>query len=183
MEKRSLAIGIAYLGYGKYPGDGVPATSFTEVEDIFKGSVVFNFADANQIKIETEKSSEPRWVKNIKGDADSIEFAIPSPSVDDLVAFCGGDKKGNKWEAPNDIPDINMSLKINTQPYAGKYTEYVIVNGSVFGKLSQAPSAEQSDLLLVKVVRQQVSDSEGNLKASFTREVKEVPVSPEVPAE
>nr|DAJ17276.1 MAG TPA: hypothetical protein [Siphoviridae sp. ct8TV20] len=180
MGKRSLAIGIAYLGYGAYPGTGVPATAFTEVEDIFKGSVVFNFSDANQVKIETEKASEPRWVKNIKGDADSIEFAIPSPNADDLVAFCGGTKTGNKWEAPNDIPDINMSLKINTEPFEGKYTEYVVVNGSVFGKLSQAPGKEQSDLLLVKVVRQQAIAEDGTLKPSFTREVKEVP---QVPAE
>lgn len=178
MAGRSLAIGVAYLGYGKYLGAGEPAAVFTEVEDVFKGSVAFNFSDANQVKIEIEKTADPRWIANMKGDADSIEFAIPSPSTADMVAFCGGEAKGEKWEAPNSIPSINMSLKINTMPFDGKYTEYVIVNGSVFGKISQAPGKEQSDLLLVKVVRQQAATADGSLKASFTREVKTVSVTP-----
>ena len=177
-SKRSLEIGVAYLGYATYPGTGVPATSYTEIEDIFKGSVVFNFSDANQIKIEIEKTPDPRWILNQKGDADSIEFAIPSPSVDDMVAFCGGKKVGEKWEQPNEIPNINMSIKISTQPYEGKYVEYVIVNGSVFGKISQAPGKEQSELLLVKVTKQTAATSDGTLKTPFTREVKKITTIP-----
>lgn len=178
MSERSLAIGVAYVGYGAYPGIGAPATDYTQVKDVFKGTLVFNFSDANQVKIETEGRGTPRWILNRKGDADSFEFAIPSPTVDDLIAFCGGTKNGEKWEAPDNVPDINMSLKIQSEPYGGKYTEYVMVNGSVFGKLSQAPGAEQSDLLLVKVVRQQASSASGDLRPSFTREVKDVAAIP-----
>lgn len=174
MTERSLAIGIAYLGYATYPGGGVPATSFTEIVDVFKGSVVFNFADANQVKIEIEKTPDPRWIYNQKGEADSIEFAIPSPSTDDMKAFCGGTNVGDKWEQPNEIPTINMSFKIQTQPFEEKYVEYVIVNGSVFSKISQAPGKEQSELLLVKVTKQAAIAADGTSKTTFTREVKNV---------
>ena len=72
------------------------------------------------------------------------------------------------------MPQVNMSVKINTEPYEGKYVEYVVVNGSVSAKLSQAPGAEQTDLLLVKVSRQSALTTAGEFKPSFTREVKAV---------
>lgn len=173
MAERSIAIGVAYVGYGEV-GDGVPATTYTQLKDIFKGSVAFNFADANQVKIEVEGREDPLAIINRKGDADSIEFAIPSPTAAELAAFCGGTATGDKWEAPTAIPSINKSFKINTENYDGKYTEYVIVNGSVSAKLSQAPGAEQTDLLLVKVSRMSAVTSEGEMKPSFIREVKTV---------
>lgn len=173
MSERSIAIGVAYMGYGK-PGDGVPATSFTQLNDIFKGSVAFNFADANQVKIEVEGREDPLAVINRKGDADSIEFSIPSPTAAELVAFCGGTATGDKWEAPNNFPSINLSFRIDTEAYNGKYVQYTIVNGSVAAKLSQAPGSEQTDLLLVKVSRQSAVTSDGTVKPSFMREIKTV---------
>lgn len=173
MSERSIAIGVAYVGYGT-PGDGVPATTFTQIGDIFKGSVAFNFADANQVKIEVEGREDPLAVINRKGDADSIEFSIPSPTATELAAFCGGKATGDKWEAPSGYPSINMSFKINTEEFNGKYVEYTIVNGSVAAKLSQAPGSEQTDLLLVKVTRQSAVTKSGEMKPSFIREVKAI---------
>lgn len=175
MSERSIAIGVAYVGYG-VPGDGVPASSFTQIGDIFKGSVAFNFADSNQVKIEVEGREDPLAVINRKGDADSIEFSIPSPTAAELAAFCGGTADGEKWEAPNGFPSINMSFRINTEDYNGKYVQYTIVNGSVAAKLSQAPGSEQTDLLLVKVTRQSAVTKDGEMKSSFIREVKTVSV-------
>ena len=111
---------------------------------------------------------------NRKGDADSIEFSIPSPTTDELVTFCGGTKNGDKWEAPNSVETINKAFCIATQPYEGKYVEYTIVNGAVSAKISQAPGSEQTDLLLVKVTRQSAIAADGSLKPSFIREVKTV---------
>ena len=173
-NERSLAIGVAYVGYGAYPGNGVPASSFTQITEVHKGTVAFNFADPNQVKIEVEGRDDPWKIVNRKGDADSIEFAIPSPTAAELAAFCGGKATGDKWEAPDVMPQVNMTLKINTEPYEGKYVEYVVVNGSVSAKLSQAPGAEQTDLLLVKVSRQSALTTAGEFKPSFTREVKAV---------
>lgn len=173
MSERSIAIGVAYVGYGQ-PGNGVPAATFTQLSDIYKGSVAFNFADANQVKIEVEGREDPLAVINRKGDADSIEFSIPSPTAAELAAFCGGKAVGDKWEAPNNFPTINLSFRIDTEDYNGKYVQYTIVNGSVAAKLSQAPGSEQTDLLLVKVTRQSAVTAEGEMKPSFIREVKTV---------
>ena len=173
-NERSLAIGVAYVGYGAYPGNGVPASAFTQITEVHKGTVAFNFADPNQVKIEVEGRDDPWKIVNRKGDADSIEFAIPSPTAAELAAFCGGKATGEKWEAPDVMPQVNMSVKINTEPYEGKYVEYTIVNGAVSAKISQAPGSEQTDLLLVKVTRQSAIAADGSLKPSFIREVKTV---------
>lgn len=173
-NERCLAIGMAYVGVGDYPGKGVPATDFVQITDIHEGSVVFNFAESAQTKIMIEGTDEPRWVVNRKGDVDSFEFAIPSPTVDDMVMFCGGTKAGEKWEAPTTALSINKSLKMGTEPFEGKYTEYVIVNGSVSARISQAPTKTASELLLVKVSKQVAAAADGTLKSSFTREVKAV---------
>lgn len=177
MSERSIAVGVNYIGYGEV-GDGVPAATFTQVKDVFKGSVVFNFADANQVKIEVEGREDPLAIINRRADADSIEFAIPSPSAEELLAFCGGKLVGEKWEKPNGFPKINKSFKLSTEPYSEKYTEYVIVNGSVAAKLSQAPGSEQTDLLLVKVTLQSAVSEEGVVFTPFTREVKAVATTP-----
>lgn len=176
---RSLAIGVSYVGFGAYLGAGVPAATYTQIKDVSEGSVVFNFNEPTQTNINIEGTDDPRWVVNRKGDPDSIELAIPSPSVEDMVMFCGGENNNGVWEAPTSIPTINMSMKMITEPYDSKYTEYVIVNGSVVARLSQAPGKEQSELLLVKITRQLAVDATGTLKTPFTRAVKDVPTEPE----
>lgn len=177
-NERCLAIGMAYVGVANYPGGGIPATEFIQITDIHESSVAFNFAEPAQTKIMIEGTDEPRWIVNRKGDVSSIEFAIPSPTVDDMVMFCGGTKVGNKWEEPNVFPVINKTVKMNTEPYNGKYTEYVIVNGSVSARISQGPTKTASELLLVKVSKQIAVTEDGTLKVAFTREVKDVDTTP-----
>ena len=70
MSERSIAIGVASIGYGEAT-NGVVPSSFTQLRDIFKGSVAFNFADANQVKIEVEGREDPLAIINRKGDADT----------------------------------------------------------------------------------------------------------------
>lgn len=57
--------------------------AFEQITDIHEGSVVFNFAELTPTKIMIEGTDEPRWIVNRKGDVSSIEFAIPSPTVND----------------------------------------------------------------------------------------------------
>lgn len=173
-NERNLAIGVSYVGFAPYKGDGVPGTQFTRISDVFAGSVAFNFNEPTQTNIDIEGQDDPRWIVNRKGDPDSIELAIPSPSVEDMVMFCGGTDNNGVWEAPTSIPVINMTMKMLTEPYDGKYTEHIIVNGSITARLSQAPGKEQSELLLIKITKQIAIDAAGAIKTPFTREVKDV---------
>ena len=40
-NERSLAVGVSFLGYGD-PGDGVPASIYTQCPIVHEGSVAFN---------------------------------------------------------------------------------------------------------------------------------------------
>lgn len=174
MNERSLAVDISYVGLGN-PGNGVPATNYKRFPIIHTGSVVFNFNEATMKPFKAMGIEDPWAILNKKGDPDSIEFAIPSPTSEEMQFFCGGtiDAEG-KWEEPISIPTIRKSLKLNTLPYQGRYTEYIVVNGSVIGRLSQAPSEEETDLLLVKVTKQAVFDDNGDQRSAFSRQIKDV---------
>lgn len=178
MNERSLAVDIAYVGLGT-PGDGVPAAVYKRFPVIHESSVVFNFNEATMKAFKGMGTPDPWAVLYRKGDPDSIEFAIPSPTAEEMQFFCGGsvDVDG-RWNEPISTPSIVKSLKLNTLTYEGRYTEYVIVNGSISARLSQAPSEENTDLLLVKVTKQSVFDSAGNQRSAFSRQVKEVAKTP-----
>lgn len=178
MNERSLAVDIAYVGLGT-PGDGVPATVYKRFPVIHESSMVFNFNEATMKAFKGMGTTDPWAVFYRKGDPDSIEFAIPSPTAEEMQFFCGGtiDADG-RWNEPLSVPSINKSLKLNTLPIEGRYTEYVIVNGSISARLSQAPSEEDTDLLLVKITKQSVFDSAGNPRSAFSRHVKEVAKTP-----
>lgn len=171
--ERSLAVGVAYVGHGT-PGDGVPAATFVQLPVVHEGSVVFNFSDAQSVDFRAEGMKDPWASFDKSGDPDSIEFAIPSPTAAEMKEFCGGTVTGEKWEAPTDIPAIKKSIRIQTLAYDSKYTEYCISNGKVSAKISQAPGAEQTDLLLIKVTKLAAVTAAGKQMTSFTREVKTV---------
>lgn len=178
-NERSLAVDIAYVGIGT-PGDGVPATDYTRYPIIHEDSVVFNFNEASQVNFKAMGMDDPWAVMNKRGDPSSIEFAIPSPTAEEMLAFCGGTITGQKWEAPKTTPSIIKSVKLQTKPYEGKYTEYVITRASIAARLSQAPGSEQTDLLLVKATITIPASASGDLGAPYSREVKEV-VAPDPP--
>lgn len=172
--ERSLAVDIAYVGLGT-PGDGVPASSYKQYPIIHENSVVFNFNEATVKEFKAMGIDDPWAIFSKKGEADSIEFAVPSPTAEEMQDFCGGtvDPDG-KWSEPISLTTKKKSLKLCTRPYQGNYTEYVVVNGNVSGRLSQAPSGEDTDLLLVKVTKQAVFDSNGKQHTAFTRHVRPI---------
>ncbi len=180
-NERSLAVDIKYLGVGN-PGDGVPATTYVQYPTIHEDSVVFNFNEATQVNFKAMGMGDPWAILNKKGDPSSIEFAIPSPTAAEMEAFCGGTVTGDKWEAPVSTPSIIKSVKLQTAPYEGKYTEYVISKASVSARISQAPGSEQTDLLLVKATIMTPVSAAGEQGAPFSREVKAV-AAPVEPAE
>ena len=173
MAERSLAIDCKYLGTGT-PGDGVAATVFTQCREVNEGSLAFNFTEANQIQFKAMGQEDPWAVVNRKGDPSNIEWAIPSPTAEEMKTFMGGKVTGEKWEAPLNAVTIEKSIKIQTADYEGKYVEYVIPKASIAAYLSQAPTEEETELLLVRATILTPVSSTGVRAASFSREVKTV---------
>lgn len=169
--ERSLALDIDYFGVAE-PGDGVPGTVFTQFPTI--DSVTFNFSEPKEISFTAMGREDPWAVVSKKGDPSSIEITIPSPTAKEMETFCGGTATGDKWEAPVSTPTILKTIKLQSSPYNGKYTEYVLVKTSVAGRLSQAPGKEQSDLLLVKATIMAAVSAKGDKMTPYTRIVKPV---------
>lgn len=57
-NERSLAVGVSFLGYGD-PGDGVPASIYTQCPIIHEGSVAFNFNEATSVDFRAEGMKDP----------------------------------------------------------------------------------------------------------------------------
>ncbi len=169
---RPIAMGVSRIGYGTV-GDGVPATVFTDLPLPTKSSVAFNFQDPKEVKIELEGSEDPFYVVLVKDSTDYIEFSIPTPSNDIIKAMKGGvlDETLDKWSDAISTPDINYSFQLDTVARNGKKVQYTIVNGKVAAKLSQAPGAEQPELLLIRVYKQAAITVAGVAKTAFTREI------------
>ncbi len=169
---RPIAMGVSRIAYGT-PGDGVPGTDLKDLPNPTKSSVAFNFQDPKEVKIETEGTDAPFYVVLVKDSTDYIEFSIPTPSNDVMLALAGGtiDKDKDKWNEPVGTPDIARTLVIDTVVRDGKKVEYTIVNGKVVSKISQAPGAEQAELLLVRVYKQAAITADGVQMTAFSREV------------
>lgn len=174
-SERSLALDIDYLGTSE-PGDGVAGKDFTQYPEI--ETVVFNFSEPKEISFTAMGREDPWAVVNKKGDPSSIEFAIPSPTAEEMKAFCGGEVVGGKWKAPVSTPTIIKTIKLQTSPYEGKYTEYILIKASCAGRISQAPDKEQTDLLLVKATIMSPVSAAGVRSEPYSREVKAVVVVP-----
>lgn len=174
-SERSLALDIDYLGVSE-PGDGVAGKDFTQYPEI--NTVAFNFSEPKQISFTAMGREDPWVVVSKKGDPSSIEFAIPSPKATEMKEFCGGTVTGDKWEAPTSTPTIIKTIKLQSSPVDGKYTEYVLVKASLAGRLSQAPGKEETDLLLVKATVMTPISAAGVRFSPYSREVKAVVVVP-----
>lgn len=176
-SQRPIAMGVGVIRIAEV-GDGVPGTEFKELPLPTKSSVAFNFADPKEVKIETEGSEEPFYVELVKDTTDYIEFSIPTPSNEVLALLAGGTidsgteaSPKDVWEKPTETPAINKTFQCETLPKKGKKVIYTVVNGKIASKLSQAPGAEQAELLLVRVYVQAAETEAGDKKPAFMREV------------
>ena len=170
--ERSLAVKVAYLGFAD-PGDGVPGTVFKQYPIIEEGSVTLNFNDPTSVDFRAEGLDDPWESFDKSGDADSIDFNIPSPTAEEIKDFCGGTITGDKWEAPVSMPSIRKTMKIQTAEYKNKFTEYVFANCKITAKFNQFPSAEQTDLLQVRVTKLAAVAADGTIGSPWSREVKD----------
>ena len=180
VDKRPIAMGVGAIRIAEV-GDGVPGTDFKDLPLPFKGSVAFNFSDPKEIKIETEGTDEPLYVEFTKDATDYIEFSIATPSNETIKELMGGTidtgdegEEKDVWQEATSIPSIEKTFQCETLPKKGKKVVYTIVNGKIAAKLSQAPGAEQAELLLVRVYKQSAISAAGVKGYAFSREVVEV---------
>lgn len=177
---RPIAMGVGAIRMGT-PGDGVPGTDLKELPLPTKGSVAFNFSEPKEVKVETEGTPDPLFVEFIKDTTDYIEFSIPTPSNGLIKELCGGthdmgteQNAKDVWQEPTDVPSISKTFQCETLPKNGHKVIYTIVNGKIMAKISQAPGAEQAELLLVRVYKQAAISAEGVKGYTFSREVVKV---------
>lgn len=168
---RTLAVDVKKLSAGA-PGDGAAGTSLKVYDTIHESSLAFNFTEAAQTAFKRMGDEQPWAIINKAGDPSSIEFAIPSPTAQECADFMGGKVTGDKWEAPTSVPSIQMTVKIETADYQGKYYEYTLPLCSISARLSQAPGETQTELLLVKASIMQPISSAGVKTSPFVREEK-----------
>lgn len=175
-QERSLAVGVSFVGISD-PGDGVPGTNYIQAVTIEENSVVFNFNDPTSVDFRAEGMDDPWESFDKAGDADSIDYNIPSPTAEEMKLYMGGevDDKG-KWQAPVEKPVIRKSFLLKSLPYKSKYTEYEFAYCKVSAKLGQAPGAEQTDLLQVRITKLAPISSTGVKKSPWSRHVKDVEV-------
>ena len=180
VDKRPIAMGVGAIRIAEV-GDGVPGTDFKDLPLPFKGSVAFNFSDPKEIKIETEGTDEPLYVEFTKDATDYIEFSIATPSNETIKELMGGTidtgaegEEKDVWQEATSIPSIEKTFQCETLPKKGKKVVYTIVNGKIAAKLSQAPGAEQAELLMVRVYKQSAISAAGVKGYAFSREVVEV---------
>lgn len=178
MAERSLAVGVSYVGLSE-PGDGIPGTVYTQFPIVEENSVVFNFNDPTTVDFRAEGMDDPWESFDKAGDADSIDFNIPSPTPEEQQFFMGGTVVDNKWQAPVEKPVIRKSFKMNSLPYKGKFVEYQYAYCKVFAKLGQAPGSEQTDLLQVRITKLAPITAGGVKMSPWSRAVMDVPAEPE----
>lgn len=173
-------MGVSALKFGA-TGDGVPGTVLAELPLPTKGSVVFNFSDPKEVKIETEGRTAPLYSHFVKDTTDFIEFSIPSAANSIWAELAGGIHDEGTVEAPKDIwkepvsvPSINKTFVVESEVHQGKKVIYTIVNGKILAKPGQAPGSEQSDTLLVRVYKQAAVTAAGVENYAFSREVVSV---------
>ena len=177
-ETRPIAMGIAAHSVAT-PGDGVPGTVFTDLPLPLKNAVTFNFSDPNEVKIETEGSNDPLYSAFVKDTTDFIELSIPTPDNATIQKLCGGVHDKGEVGTPKDIwkepfagvPDINFTYKCETIPRNGSKVVYTIVNAKVLAKISQAPTADNPELLMVRFYKQAAITAAGVKGYAFSREV------------
>lgn len=176
-EVRPIAMGVAAHRIAP-PGDGVPGAEFEDLPLPQKNAVVFNFTDPNEVRIDTEGSNDPLYSAFVKDTTDFIEVSIPTPGNATIAKLAGGVHVAldDEWQEPFEgVPDINFTYQCETVPRNGSKVIYTIVNAKVLAKISQAPTADNPELLMVRFYKQAAISAAGVKGYAFSRKVAPVP--------
>nr|DAL01945.1 MAG TPA: hypothetical protein [Caudoviricetes sp.] len=171
-EERKLAIDVVYLGVAD-PGDGVPGTVFTQLPTIEDGSIEYDSSDPQKVEFKKYGSDKPWAILMKAGEADTLKFNIPSPTMEERLLLMGGKVTGKKWDKPNTTPTIRKTVKIMTKPYDGKQLEYIFVNCDIFAKITDISGSETTEIMQVQCTILAAVTAAGVENASMTVEQKD----------
>lgn len=160
-------------------GDGVPGTTNkVTMPNPSENAVAFNFADPEEVRIPIEGSDDPLFSFFKKGSTDYVEVSYPTPSNEIIKEVMGGTLNTGTEQAPLDewreavnLPSINKTIEIESMPINGKKVIYTIVNARVVAKLSQAPTKDNVELLMVRYYKQAAISAAGEQGYAFSRKV------------
>ncbi|SFK99617.1 hypothetical protein SAMN05216357_11068 [Porphyromonadaceae bacterium KH3CP3RA] len=170
---RPIAMGVKAIRHYDL-GDGVPGTMNPKtMPNPSENAVSFNFADPEEVRIPLEGTDEPLLSHFKKGSTDYVEVSYPSPGNEVIADVMGGtyDEEDDEWQEPVNIPSINKTVEIETMPINGKKVIYTIVNAKIVAKLSQAPTKDNVEMLMVRYYKQAAISAAGVQGYAFSRKV------------
>lgn len=174
---RPIAMGVKAIRHFDV-GDGVPGTTNSKtMPNPSENAVAFNFSDPEEVRIPIEGTDEPLYSHFKKGSTDYIEVSYPTPSNETINEVMGGtyDAEDDEWREAVNLPSINKTVEIESMPINGKKVIYTIVNAKIVAKLSQAPTKDNVELLMVRYYKQAAISAAGVQGYAFSRKVVAVP--------
>lgn len=110
--------GIQKIEFGEIAVDGGCATTFDRLGDTRTGTLNINASDDQTQDITVEEKDDPiMQTVSTKGTQD-ISWSMVDWDNDILMAVFGGAVVNTQWQAPDQSPDVEKSLKIT--PRSGK---------------------------------------------------------------
>jgi hypothetical protein len=113
-----LVTGIFGIEVGEIAPDGGVATSFAALGRTREGTLAFNAADDQTQDIMVEEQDDPvMQTVTSKGTLD-VSWSMVDWDADVMTALFGGSVVNDQWQAPDQSPTVEKSLKI--RPKDGK---------------------------------------------------------------
>jgi len=126
-----LCTGIFEIGFGTIASDGGVAPTFARLGRTREGTLAFNASDDQTQDINVEEQDDPiMQTVTTKGTLD-ISWSMVDWDDTILTSVLGGTVVNNQWQAPDQSPDVEKSLRV--KPKSGKPFIYprVKVTGKV----------------------------------------------------
>ncbi len=150
-----FTLGLSSIDAGTVPADGSMQTdaNLTNYGYTNQNSAKLTMETPDKTEFHAEEVDDPVLISQ-KAGAVTVEWDIMNPSPETLVAFCGGTASkssqsltdNDTWEAPDDVPNIEKSIKVTPkQGFIVKMPRANVI-GTVSGNFTTG------ELLLLHVV-------------------------------
>ncbi|WON94761.1 hypothetical protein [Sphingobacterium sp. UGAL515B_05] len=139
--------GVESIEFAPVSADGtLPDTGWVKGENIEMGSATLNIPEKTLTKVKVEDKAGIFAIVGEEGDGASVtaKFLNLDPKMADLVLK--GDAASTattKFEAPIDgAAQVNLAVRVTSKPWNGFKMVFVILNGSVIGRIENAMTKE-----------------------------------------
>ncbi|MGJ1196289.1 hypothetical protein ACR777_10460 [Sphingobacterium spiritivorum] len=166
--------GVESIEFAPVSADGtLPATGWVKGENIEMGSATMNIPEKTMTKVKVEDKAGIFAIIGEEGDGASVtaKFLNLDPKMADLIF------KGNatstattKFEAAIDSTTaVNLAVRVTSKPWDGFKMVFVILNGSVIGRIENALTKDGDAFLALGFTAeaQAVSDADGSAKSPW----------------